>query len=1055
MRRTTLVVLLALAAVATSNGSARAQAGTTVVGALTGIVTDSRTGGPITGALVSIEALGKRGFANVDGRYLLADITPGTHEVQVTYIGYATVTRSVTIVAGTNTLDIALTIDPIQLDAIVVTGQQIERQSRELAYSVSTIRGEELVRAREPNFISALAGRTPGVEVLTSSGDIGASTRIVVRGISSLSGDNQPLMIVDGVPISNSNIVGTERYGIGDSDARLNGAIDVGNRGADLNADDIESVTVLRGAAAAALYGQRAKDGVILITTKRGRGIGGQTVTANSSIRVSSALTLPQFQNEYAQGSAGSYVSTTIGGWGPRIAGQRVPNIRGDTVTLQPFADNVKDFYEDGVLTINSFSVSSADDNSDFRLGITYQDQSGIIPSSDQTRTSINLNTGYNLIPTLRARISGSYVSTDGKGRAVSGGNDPNVLTSLINVLPRTFDIHALENYKDEAGNQIPIDNFTNNPYWVVNENAFTQEVERVFGNTELQFVPTNWLVFTGRVGLDTYTEDRRNVNAVGTIGRAEGYFATDVIQERQFNVDVLGEGRTDLTEDVSLRGVLGFNSNTRELTLQNNRAQNLTVPGLYNYSNAEQNTPNNSSSMRRLYGVYGDVTLGFREYLFLNLTGRNDWSSTLPVDNRSFFYPSANLSFVPTDAFNIAGDVLTYAKLRVNFAQVGSDEAPYQLRFRYFPADEVFGQFGTDITFPFDDRTAFEATDIIPPANLKPQTQNSFEIGGELQFFNGRAGVDVTYYDVRTKDQILSIPTPQSTGFAANRTNIGEVSNKGIEAQLNLNPVATSAVIWDMFINFTKNTNRVESLAPGVEELAIQSAFNALEVKAEPGESFGLYGPGFLRDSISGLPIIDERTGLRQAGDVVRLGSIDPDFRLSLSNAINVRELTLSFLVDWRKGGSIFSQTVAELRRNGVAEETGLNRDGSFIDEGVIDNGDGTFRPNDVPVQNMEAFWRRYAASTIHEGNIFDADNARVREVRLDFAVPRTWLESTPFGSVSVGLEGRNIWLFYKKVPHIDPESGLFGSAANGQGIEWNVLPQTRSWGLNLQARF
>ena len=1023
-------------------------------GSLTGVVTDARTMAPVEGAVISIEDLNRRAFTDEAGRYRLADLPAGTHEVRVVYIGFTTTSRAVTIAAGENTADFGLEYDPFRLDAIVVTGQQIERQARELAYAVSNIRGEELTRARETNFVTALAGRTPGVEVTQQSGNIGASTRIVIRGIASLSGNNQPLFVVDGVPISNANIVSDPR-----DNERIVGAIDVGNRGADLNPDDIESVTILRGAAAAALYGQRAKNGVVLVTMKKGSRAQGQAVTASSSIRVGSPLVLPSFQNEFAQGSAGTYQATSLNGWGPRIAGQQVEDIRGETITLRPFENNVRDFYEDALLTINSVAFSAADERSDFRLGFTYQDESGIIPNSNLGRSTLNVNTGYSVKPNLHARLSGFYANTDSHGRAVQGGNDPNVLTSIINTLPRTFDIDVLRNYKDEAGKQIPIDNFNNNPFWVVNENVFSSDVERIFGNAQLSYDPVTWITVTGRTGLDYYTEDRRNINAVGTIGRETGVLGLDVIQERQLNVDLIAEARRDLSDDLHLRGVAGFNANRRELQIQLNRSSGLTVPGLYNFANADSNSPTNESEERKLYGVYGDATLGYRNYLFLNVTGRNDWSSTLPKDNHSFFYPSVNMSFVVTDAIDLQSDVLSFAKLRANWAQVGSDEAPYQLDFRFFPVDNYFGQFGTGGTFPFGGRTGFEATNTIPPSDLKPQIKTAFEVGGEFQFWEGRAGLDLTYYDERIEDQILSIPIPQSTGFAFNRTNIGEVSNKGIEAQVNLSPIRTGSIDWNMLLNFTRNRNRVESLAPGVTELVIESGFNSLQIKAEPGKSFGIYGPGWLRHE--GQVVIDSLTGLRREGPIRRLGDVDPDFRISLTNSIGINRLYFSFLLDWRKGGDIFSQTVGQLRRLGLAEETAVNRDGTFIDEGVIataTDSDGNItasRPNDVPVQNMQAFWQRYAASTVHEGNMFDASNARLREVRLDYTVPGEWLGNLPISSLTVGFEARNLFLLYKKIPHIDPEVGLFGSASDGQGVEWDVLPSTRSFGMNVQVRF
>jgi TonB-linked SusC/RagA family outer membrane protein len=1017
-------------------------------GTVMGVVRDARTGSPLVGVTVQVEETRIQALTNVDGRYLLRNVPVGPQTLVASGFGYGTARQTTTVTDAENMVDFQLETQALQLDALVVTGQQVERQARELGYAVSTVRGEDLAEVRETNFVASLAGRTPGVDVLAQSGNIGASTRIVIRGVSSLSGDNQPLFVVDGVAISNAN------YVPGDANQRLVGAIDVGNRAADLTPDDIESVTILRGAAAAALYGQRAKDGVILITTKRGRAVGGHTITASSTYRTASPLVLPNFQNQYAQGSIGVYNPQNLNGWGPRIAGQEVENIFGETVTLRAQPNNVADFYQTGTVAINSVSLSAADERADFRMGVTYQDEGGIIPNSAQQRVSLNLNTGYQVLPSLHARISGFYITTDSRGRAVQGGNDPNVLTTIVNLVPRTFNMADLRVYKDELGRQRPLGSFTNNPYWVVNENLFTTDVGRIFGSGSLVYTPLEWLSFTGRAGVDTYTEDRRNINAVGTIGREDGFFTMDVIQEYQQNLSLMGEARRDLSPDFTLRAVVGSNVTYREFQLQQNRADELTVPGLYNFANALSNSPGNRFEERRLYGVFGDATVGFRDYLFLNVTGRNDWSSTLPVQNRSFFYPSVSLSFIPTEAFDIAGDILSYTKLRVNYAQVGSDEDPYQLQFRFFPIQDIFTQYVTNTTFPFGGRVGFQATDIIPPADLKPQNQLSFELGGEFQFFNGRAGIDLTYYDVRTKDQILSLPIPESTGFARNRTNIGEVSNEGIEAAVNLNPVRTRNMNWDMNLNYTKNTNKVVSLAPGVDELIIQSAFNSLQVKAEPGTSFGLYGPGFMRND-AGEILIDPRTGLRQEGDIRRLGSIDPDFRMGLSNTLSIGRLTMGALVDWREGGVIFSNTVAQLRRQGLAEETAVNREGTFIDEGVIRNPDGTYRPNDVPVQNMQAFWGQYAASGIHEGNVFDASNARLREVRLDYNVPRTWLERTPFGSVSVGVEGRNLWLFYKKVPHIDPETGLFGSAANGQGIEWNVLPSTRSFGVNVQARF
>lgn len=1021
-------------------------------GTLTGTVTDARTGEEIPGVNIFIPDLDRGGVTNLDGEYRIESIPVGEYRVTFSFIGYSRQEVDISISTGTNTRNVELSQDLIGLDDVVVTGQQIERQARSVAYSISRVTGEEVTKARETNFVDALAGKVAGVEVQGQSGNIGASTRITIRGISSLSGSNQPLFVVDGVPISNSNIVA------GTSQDRLTGAVDVGNRGGDINSDDIADVTVLKGGSAAALYGQRAKDGVILITTKRGSQSQGQSVTVNSSIRTSAPLKMPDFQNEYAQGSNGKYNSNSLNGWGPQIAGQQVENIRGEEVTLQAYPDNVRDFYESDLTAINSIAFSNADERSDLRIGVTRTDQSGIVPNNDLERTSFTVNTGRKMTDNLTARMSGTYTNLYTLGRAVAGGNDPNVLTSLINTLPRTTDIAGeLKNYKNEDGTQRALSTQTNNPYWIVNENPFENEIQRVFGNAELKYSPLEWLEITGRAGLDFYIENRQRQNAVGTLGRDDGDFSLDQIQEEQINIDILAAVDRDINEDISFQGVLGYNLNTREQSILRNTASDLDVSGLLNFANASSNSPSNRFSQQRLLGVYADATFGYRNYLFLNLTGRNDWSSTLPKDNRSFFYPSVSTSFIFTDAFDIAGDVLSYGKLRANFAQVGSDEAPYQLNFRYNPINSIFGQYGTGANFPFGGRTGFSATGTLPPQNLKPQIQTTFEVGTEVQFFDGRLGFDLTYYDVRTDDQILSIPTPLTTGFGALRTNIGEVSNKGIELSVNMNPIRTRVVNYVATVNFSRNENIVESLAPGVEEIVIASAFNGLQVRAEPGRSLGLYGPGFLRTEDTGELILNPDTGLIRTGGQTRLGSVDPDFRLSMNNQFNIKGLNVSFLLDYRQGGVLFSQTVGSIRRAGVAEETGANREGSYIIDGVIPNPDveGEYIPNNVPVQGMQQFWNNYAAADVHEGNTFSSTYVKLREVKIDYDLPRRWIERTPLAGLSIGVEARNLFLLYSEVPHIDPETGLFGSASNGQGIEWNVLPSTRSFGANVQVRF
>ncbi|NBC04968.1 MAG: SusC/RagA family TonB-linked outer membrane protein [Bacteroidetes bacterium] len=1031
-------------------------------GTMTGTVTDFRTGDPIPGVNIFIPDIKRGTSTNTDGEYSIENLETGSYQVRITFIGYKSKTAEVDVGIGTTVADFILEEDLIGLEDIVVTAQQIEREERELGYSVTSVSSEELTVARDPNLINSLSGKAPGVHISNQSGTVGGSTRIVIRGNTTLNGNTQPLFVVDGVPIYNSNIVNNTS-----SATRLSGgAVDVGNRGSDINADDIESITVLKGAAAAALYGQRAQNGVILITTKKGTA-GGTNVTVNSTVRTSSPLRLPNYQNEFASGDynaeTGEYEfdATDFDGWGPRIEGQTVTDYRGEEVQLQSYPNNVQNFFENGMESIQSISLASGDENSDFRLGVTNTNQEGIIPSSHLNRTNVSFNGGRKINDDLRARMSVNYSFSETEGRAIQGGNSPNTIISTVMYLPRNIDLSIIKNnvLDPETGDQIPLASMTNNPYFITRNNGLNNDVERIFGTGTVVYSPLEWLNVTARVGTDFYTENRLRINAVGTIGREDGGFFTDRIQERQINSDLLININRALSEDLSLKATLGQNVNIRKQQIFSNSSVSLAVPGLNNFSNAQSNSPTNNLQERRLLAVYGDATLGFRNYLFLTLTGRNDWSSTLPLDNRSFFYPSANLSFIFTEAFNMSSSVLSYGKVRANVAEVGSDEAPYQLAFRYFPDASAFGQYGTTILFPFDGRLAFDATNTIPPSNLKPQRQRSFELGTELQFFDGRVGLDFTYYDSETRDQIISIPRPISTGFSARRANVGTLTNRGFEALLSVSPVRTRSFQWNSTFNFSRNIQEVEKLAKGVEEITINSGFNGLRVKAVPGDELALYGTGWARND-AGEILIDGSTGLRIPGDERRLGAMDPEFTLGINNSITFKNIHLSFLVDIKKGGTVVSGTVQGLQSAGLTKEAGDLRnevgDAEFIDPvGVIENEDGSYRKNDVQVESIQAYYNNLYQPSVWEEVAYDASYVKLREINVGYSLPRRWLENTPLGEARVSFEARNLWLIWAEAPHIDPETNVFGSGVIGQGVEFNNIPNQKSYGMNVKLTF
>jgi TonB-linked SusC/RagA family outer membrane protein len=1029
-------------------------------GTITGTVTDADDGEPLPGATVQIQELGIGAATDADGQYTLEEVPGGTQEVQVSFVGYLAQTIEVTVTPGeTVTRDVSLRPSTAALDELVVTAQQVQRQARSLGYSVSSVSSADVQKIKSDNLIKNLSGKVSGLDITSQSGNVGGGARIILRGIASLGGDNQPLFIIDGTPVSNSNV---------SSGSRLVGTYDTGNKAGQIDPSSIESISVLKGGAAAALYGQRAKNGVVLITTKSGADVPA-SASFSTSLTGSRPSVLPDFQNEYGPGSQGKYDVQDLNGWGPRMQGQEVEIFNGERVPLNPADDNVSDFYETGLALNNSVSFSNSGDFGSFRLGASQDVTTGIVPNSELDRYGVNGSFATSALnERLDAQLSMNYITEETVGRVASGGNDPNLLVGIVNGLPRNLSAGVLENnFQNDAGQQISLTEFTNNPYWTANKNTFTTDVERLFGSAQVSFKVTDWLTIQESIGTDIITETRRQRSLKTTRGAAEGEFLDDNILERQIDHDFTVRTNNDFGEDFNLTTIIGHNINIEEFERDRNLAQNLNVDALYNFANANNNTPTNFESQRRIVGVYGDATIGFRDYAFLTLTGRNDWSSTLPKENRSFFYPSISGSVVFTDLLeqeydlNIPG--ISYGKLRANYAEVGSDEDPHQLTFDFIPNSDVFGQYGADLTFPFNGLTAFDVTETVPPTDLKPQRQKSWEIGTELGFFDGRVNLDFTYYNQDTEDQIISLPRPESSGFGALRTNVGTVSNNGIEINLRAGLVTTSNFSWRTDVNFAQNTNEVESLAEGVDELILQSGFNGLQVRARPGDEIQIFGVGWERDPTTGLVVINPETGLRQTGEDKALGDLYPDFKMGISNSFSFRNFDLSFLIDWKQGGSVFSSTVQDLRSSGLAAETAANRGGTFIDNGVIvterDAETGEIletRPNDVPVQSMEAFWGQHSNQSIIESGVFDATYVKLRDVSLTFNFPTSWLARAPVQNAALTLQGRNLLLLYSEIPHIDPETNLFGAGANiGQGVEFNNLPNTTTFGATLNLTF
>ncbi|MEM6830568.1 MAG: SusC/RagA family TonB-linked outer membrane protein, partial [Bacteroidota bacterium] len=942
---------------------------------VSGKVTDD-LGEGLPGVNVVIKGTTTGTTTDFDGNYRLS-VQEGAVLV-VSFVGFETQEVEV----GTRTV-IDVTMGGVtELQEVVVTALGIEREKKELGYSVTTVDGDALTKARSSNVLQSLSGRVAGVRVNSSSGTAGGSVNIQIRGANSISGAGSPLFVVDGTPISNSSFNGTRSEIIG-------GGADVGNRASDLNPDDIESLTVLKGASAVALYGQRARDGVIVVTTKRGKK-GAVSIDVNSSVRVSQPFRLPDFQNEYTTGNFGQFDSNNFtNGWGPRIS-----SVQGQTFAQFPYdgtetaltahPDNVKDFFETGTTFINSVSIGSRNDNGDIRVSYTKFDEEGIVPGNRIERHNVSFNAGTNLSERFSTRAVINYARTEGFNRPRQGSNNPARAISQIFNIPRTQSLELLENnLVDDLGVPIGIDGnqTANNPYWTVTQNPFNNEVDRVFGNASMTYRPNDWIDVLGRIGADIISETRRNILAVGTKSRLNGEFEDRDIFRRELNYDLIATGTRDLNSDLNLTAIVGWNVNQIEELRTRIVSQGLGVPGLYNPANAVGNNNQRFERTRRLYGGYFDVGFGYKDYLFLNVTGRNDWSSTLPVANNSFFYPGVSSSFILSDAVTLPS-IISYTKVRASWASVGSDALPYQIDFLYRPLADLFTQFVTNNTFPHGGQLGFQGPDVLPAGQtLKPQRQNTFEVGTEIQFLQGRIGLDVTYYSTITEDQIVNISVAQSTGFYAVTLNIGEVENEGFEMLLSGKPVVTNGFEWEVLANFTRNVQTVNQLAPGLDDLALTSGFSGLSIRAEPGKPFGLYGAGWDR-SPDGQIIINSTTGLRERGDRTNLGNIFPDWQMGIENVFTYKGFTLSALVDISQGGVLWSGTVGGIRAAGLAEETLENRGRIFIDPGVNQLEDGTFVTNQTPVRSMQDFWNNYTDGSNTEGGIFDASYIKLREI-------------------------------------------------------------------------
>lgn len=1019
-----------------------------------GTVKDAKTNETIPGITVLVEGTTTATSTDINGAYSITVDGEGKKLV-FSSVGYLTQT----VAADKEVIDISLGSDVTVLKDVVVTAVGISREKKSLGYASQEVRGDDIEGAHEMNVANSLQGKVAGLNIGSASGGVGASSKITLRGATSLTGNNSPLFVINGIPVDN------------DFRESRTGSPNYGNPISDLNPDDIESVNVLKGAVAAALYGSRAVNGAIVVTTKSGKGLKGKgtdlQVTYNFGYSVDKVLRLPEFQNKYGQGYYGSDPSKDQGyaeadeSWGAPLDGRDYIDYRGNKAKWLPQPDNIKDFFVTGNQMDNALSIASSDDKGAVRISLSSFNQQGTIPNTAFNKYTAGINVNRQLTKRLSTELSINYSLGQGKNRPGVGYNVYNPLQSLFGWFGRQVDMKELKDkYNDidpATGLHYTWNAFHNNPYWTLYNNVNEDKRDRIISTLQFKYQFTDWLSANVRGGSDFYTEKRFQKFKTGTIEYAymqKGGFYDDNARKNISNIDAMLVANKRFQDKYSVTATLGYNFYRNSYERGQTEVRGLLVPDLYNVSYAE-NTPivKNDIFNKENVGVYGLVSLGYKDFLYLDVTGRNDWTSTLTSENRSFFYPSVSGSFIFSEI--LKKDWLSFGKLRVGVAKSGNDTDPYQL-----VSTKEKLEIGADpaiISNPFNGAPYFTQQNTFKTKDLKAEVGISYEVGADVRFLDSRVGLDVTYYNTTTSDLLVPVSLPASSGYASMMVNAGKINNQGVEVMLNLVPVKTeSGFTWNSNVNFGKNISKIVDLYKDLDRILIESSW--AQMYLVKGESYGtLFGPVALKDE-NGNYLINPTTGLLiKAAKPESLGNISPDFRLGFDNNFTFKNITLGFLVDWQQGGKVYSQTNMWTDYSGLSKRTEDRPGDGLIMEGVVAqqvNGVwvSTGVQNTKKVNAMK-YWHDHA-NTDFNNNTYDATYVKLRQIDLGYSLPKSVIGKTPFSNLSFGVYGRNVWIIKSNLPYMDPEVNS-SNTKNGSGFESNAIPSSRSFGFNLKAVF
>lgn len=1034
---------------------------------ISGTITGADDGLPIPGAAVMVKGTSVGTVTNMDGVYSL-EVPANATTFVVSYMGM--VTQEVAI-QGRTSVSVVLASDSKQVQEVVVTALGIKRSEKSLGYSATTVGSEEITKSQSENAMNALAGKVAGMVVTSSGGGPGASTKVILRGYSSINGNNNALYVVDGVVIDNSARTGSTS------------GLDFGNRANDINPNDIASMTVLKGAAATALYGSRAANGVIMITTKSGQKKDKLNIEYNGSVTFTNPLRIPQSQNVFGQGWSGLFAYDENGSWGPRMDGtERLwGNIYNNSQQLKPFAaveDNIRDFYDTGKTYNNAISISGGTEKSTFYMSYSNIYSDGFIPTNvDKNMRHTITAKGEVTGKVLKASAVVNYVRKDGSMNpdGLGGSNSAANLFSELLQIPRDMSIVDFKDYQNNPFNTLDyyFTPYAFNPYYAIAENRSNFYEDRVYGNVTLEAKLAKWANLIYRVGADVSAFNRQDREAIMSFAPGSPQFLKKVqtnpgsvyeekSQDQQVNHDFLLDINKELTDELTLNGLLGYSINKINYSRLTGSIASLVIPGYYNLSNTS-GTPKTATyrQEKRMMGVYGQVELGWRDMLFANFTARNDWSSTLPLGENTFFYPAVNVSFIPTEL--IDSEVLTYMKVRASWGKSGSDADPYSVYSVFVPA-EVSIPFA-NIYFPIANVQAFEKSNQIGNLKLKPVISTEYEIGADFRLFKGRIYGDVAYYKKLSDGQIFASPIAPSSGYQSQVINFGEVENKGIEALIGVQPIKTKDWMWDLSVNYTRNRNKVLSL-PGTDEIRLTGAYG-VDFSAIKGEPLGVFkAPDYVYTKNGEIVVGATGLPLGSTNPTV-IGNAQHKFVMGINNRITYKNIDFSFTFDIRQGGYMYSGTADLHYFVGNATNSLYNdREPFVIPNSVKENPDydktdpnsQQYLENDQAISknDLNSYYYHSANPVANRTRVISRSFVKLRDVSLSYTLPKAWAQKVSVEGLQLTVSGRNLLMWTPEDNNfVDPEGTSYGNDLRGDFGEFRTGPTARYMSVGLKVNF